>query len=67
MCLGALLPSGFLASIAAPNIHPVGNWLQMLRVDAMPDAAKMVKLKPIGNGAHQSLICKPMSEHRTPM
>lgn len=41
---------------ATKDIFSLGNGLEMLRVDAAPDPAKMINLIPVGDRSHVELI-----------
>jgi hypothetical protein len=48
-------------AVTATKILSVGYGLQMVRINAAPNTAKMVKLKPLGDRPAQSLVEHPVN------
>lgn len=46
------------------NILSARHWLQVSRIDATPNSAEVVELKPLGNGADDQFVKHPVCEFR---
>lgn len=52
---------------ATKNILALCHWLQMVRIDAMADPAKVVELHPVGDRSNAELVRPAMREGRSPI
>jgi len=58
--------STYLSNIDAPlNVHLLGHRLQMIRVDAAPNAAQVIQPKFIGDRSNQHQISHAVRQFRT--